>query len=221
MFSKVLVVDDHASVNTGVADMLHSLNITNIHKSLYCDDANLRVTRAALDHRPFDLVITDLFFKEDHRERYLSSGESLVKKLHVEHPDLAIIVYSQEDHFQTVRTLINNCGADAYVWKGREGEKELLKAMKVVYEGGQCLSNQVARALQKKEDHEITSYDIDLIKLLSSGLSQSEISDYFKKQGISPSSVSSVEKRLNKLKDEFQASNAVHLVAILKDQKLI
>jgi DNA-binding NarL/FixJ family response regulator len=221
MFQKVLIVDDHDIVNDGVSKILSDLGISNIHKSLYCDDANLKIKRAKLDNLPFDLVITDLSFKEDHRDCVLKSGEDLVKKLRSEQDNLAIIVFSQEDHFQTVRTLMLTCGANGFVWKSREGNKELVKAIENVYNGKQFLSQHVERALQQKEDTEITDYDIELVKQLSLGLSQTEISEYFKSQNISPSSVSSVEKRLNKLKDQFRASNAIHLVTLMKDAKLI
>ncbi|MDT7832036.1 response regulator [Flavobacteriaceae bacterium S356] len=221
MFRKVLIVDDHAMINDGVSSNLSKIGITDVHTALYCDDAYLKIKRAALDHIPFDLVITDLEFKKDHRECAIASGEALVKKLKTDYPNLSIIVYSQEDHFQKVRSLMNDCSADGYVWKGREGNKELLKALKIVFEGATFLSQKVARALQQKEDHEITDYDIALVKLLSSGMSQTQISHHFKSQSISPSSVSSVEKRLNRLKDEFLANNATHLVSIFKDQKLI
>lgn len=221
MFSKVLIVDDHAVINDGVSSNLSKLKITNIHTAFYCDEAYLKVKRAALDSRPFDLIITDLEFKQDHRKNDITSGEALVKKLRIEYPTLSIIVFSQEDHFQKVRTLINDCGADAYVWKGREGNKELLKAIEAVNKGETFLSRKVERALQEKMDTEITDYDVELVKLLSTGLSQEAISHQFKSQGISPSSVSSVEKRLNRLKDQFLANNATHLVSIFKDQKLI
>jgi DNA-binding NarL/FixJ family response regulator len=221
MFKKVLIVDDHAMINEGISSHLSKLGIQDIHTALYCDDAHLKVKRAALDHKPFDLVISDLEFRKDHRESTLVSGEALVKELKKEYPKLSIIVYSQEDHFQRVRTLINNYGADGYVWKGREGNKELLRALGVVYKGKKFLSRQVARALQQKEENEITDYDVTLVKLLSSGMSQTQISHHFKSQYISPSSISSVEKRLNRLKDEFLANNATHLVSIFKDQKLI
>ncbi|MFT5213136.1 MAG: DNA-binding NarL/FixJ family response regulator [Patiriisocius sp.] len=221
MFEKVLIVDDHDVVNDGVSKILLDLGISKIHKSLYCDDANLKIKRAKLDNVPFDLVITDLSFKEDHRDCVLKSGEDLVKKLRSEQDNLAIIVFSQEDHFQTVRTMMLTCGANAFVWKSREGNKELVKAIENVYNDKQFLSQHVERALQQKEDTEITDYDIVLVKQLSLGLSQDEISDYLKKQGILPNSKSSVEKRLNKLKDQFTASNAIHLVTLMKDAKLI
>lgn len=221
MFEKVLIVDDQAAINDGVSVVLAALGISNINKAMYCDDAFLKIKRAVIDKQPFDLIITDLSFLKDHRECNLTSGEALVKKVRSEYDKIAIIVYSQEDHFQKVRTLINECGANAYVWKGREGSKELEKAIETVYNGQQFLSKQVERALEQKEDTEITSYDIALVKQLSLGLSQTQISAYLKTQNIMPNSVSSVEKRLNKLKDQFRASNAIHLVTLMKDANLI
>jgi DNA-binding NarL/FixJ family response regulator len=221
MFQKVLIVDDHAVTNDGVSVTLSALGITNIHKALYCDDAYLKVKRAEFDKAPFDLIITDLSFSKDHRERIITSGEALVKKLRLENSDLAIIVYSQEDHFQMVRKLIQHCGASSYVCKGRESDRELEKAIQAVYKRELFLSRQVARALQQKSDNEITDYDIKLVRQLSLGLSQDEISEYFKKNNITPSSKSSVEKRLSHLKDEFKAKSPAQLVSIFKDQRFI
>ena len=57
----------------------------------------------------------------------------------------------------------------------------------------------------------------NIIKLLS----QEDISFQFKNNQTSPSSLSSIEKRLNKLKIQFKAINSIHLVSIVKDVGLI
>lgn len=221
MFTKVLIADDHAVINDGVSRNLSSLGIHNVHTALYCDEAYLKVKRAVMNNEPFDLVVTDLSFKEDHRECDLCSGEELIEKLRRDHPELKIIVYSMEDHFQKVRTLINDQGIHGYVWKSREGSKDLTKALEVVSNGEQFVSRQLAQALIKRDDTEVSDYDIELVKQLSFGLSQSEISSYFKERSINPSSVSSIEKRLSRLKDQFRAKNPAQLVSILKDARFI
>ena len=81
--------------------------------------------------------------------------------------------------------------------------------------------DQVKEALSTKVDLEIDDYDIELMNLLSTGLSQDEISLHLKNKNISPCSLSSVEKRLNKLRVQFEANNAIHLVTIAKDLGLI
>ncbi|MDY0780964.1 response regulator [Tenacibaculum sp. IB213877] len=221
MFSKVLVSDDLGSINQGVLSVLDNLGVTNVQQVQYCDDAYLKIKRGILDKDPFDLLITDLSFKADHRKQKYSSGEDLIKVLKEEHPELKIIAYSVEDRLQKVRLLMNTYHTDAYVCKGRRGLIELEKAVPSVYNHQAYLSPQVAQAISHKTDLEINDYDIELVKLLSTGLSQEDISIYLKNNNISPSSLSSVEKRLNKLRIQFKANNAIHLVAIVKDLGLI
>ncbi|MDD7887109.1 response regulator [Flavivirga sp. 57AJ16] len=221
MFKKVLIVDDHDDINSGVLNVLKANNIVNIVYSQYCDDAHLKFKRAIFDQEPFDLLITDLSFKKDHRECKILSGEALIDVLRTEAPELPIIVYSMNSLFQKVRTLITKHRVNAYVCKDRKGSLELSQAIKAVYNKIQFLSPQVKNALSSKLDLEINDYDVELVKQLSNGLSQAEISAYLEQNNMSPSSLSSVEKRLNKLKDQFKANNAIHLVAIVKDLGLI
>ncbi|WP_452228286.1 DNA-binding response regulator [Lacinutrix sp. MEBiC02404] len=221
MFHKVLVSDDLGSINQGVLTVLDSMSIKNVQQVQYCDDAYLRIKKAILEDAPYDLLITDLSFVSDHREQQFTSGEELVIALRKEHPELKIIVYSVEDRLQRVRSLIGTHKINAYVCKGRRGLIELGKAIKSVYNDEIYVSPQVAQALSEKTNLEIDDFDIELVKLLSNGLSQDEISAYLKTNNITPSSLSSIEKRLNKLRIQFKANNAIHLIAIVKDLGLI
>jgi protein associated with RNAse G/E len=71
--------------------------------------------------------------------------------------------------------------------------------------------------LKEQTIKEIDSFDVKLIQQLALGISQDEMEFKFKEMGISPSSKSSIEKRISKLKDYFKATNTVHLIAIAKD----
>ncbi|NRD24087.1 response regulator transcription factor [Winogradskyella litoriviva] len=221
MFSKVLISDDLGSVNQGVLKVLETLNITNVQQVQYCDDAYLKIKNAVLKEDPYQLLITDLSFVPDHRSQTYTSGEALVKQLKQEYPNLKIIVYSVEDRLQKVRTLIQTYKADAYVCKGRRGLIDLASAIYIVNDGKIFLSPQIEQALSPKSNLEIDDYDIELLQQLSNGLSQDEISTYLKNNSISPNSLSTVEKHLNKLRIQFKANNAIHLVAITKDLGLI
>ena len=221
MFKKVLISDDLGSINKGVLSVLENLEIKSIQQVQYCDDAYLKIKRAILDDAPYDLLITDLSFVKDHREQKYPSGEDLIIALKKEYPELKIIVYSVEDRLQKVRLLITKYQTNGYVCKGRRGLLELEKAIHAVSNNDNYLSPQVQQALSTKTNLEIDDYDIELLKLLSNGLSQDEISIHLKNNNISPSSLSSVEKRLNKLRVQFKANNAIHLVAIVKDLGLI
>lgn len=221
MFRKVLIAEDLGSINKGILSVLNGLQIEQIVQAQYCDEAYLKIRKAALESEPFDLLITDLSFKADHREQRLSSGEMLVNELKLMFPMLKVIVYSVEERLQVVRTLVNVCKSDAYVCKGRKGLDELKLAIEAVCQDNNYLSPQVTEALSSRENLDINNYDLELLRLLAKGWSQDEISNHFKSKKIFPNSLSSVEKRLNKLKIQFQASNSVHLVVITKDMGLI
>lgn len=221
MFKKVLISDDLDSISQGVLNTLESLNISNIDKTLYCDDAYLKLKKGYLDKNPYQLFITDLSFIADHREQKFNSGKDLINTLTQEHPDLKIIVYSIEDRLENVKQLYSNNKVSAYVCKGRNGLKDLKDAILQVYNNKTYLSPSISDRLKSKNHLEITNYDIELLKLLSVGLSQDEISTKFKQKNISPSSLSSIEKKINKLKLHFNAQNTIHLVSITKDTGLI
>lgn len=223
MFKKVLIVDDHVTANSGVLEVLEQLSIENknVIKSQYCDDALLKIKRAVLDNEPFDLLITDLHFKKDHRQEELTSGDDLIKAIRTNNSKLPIIVFSGINLLQRVRLLFNDYNINGYVCKGRHASRELAQAIKAVYKEEQFLSLEVKNALSPKNDLEITDFDIELAKQLSFGKLQNQISNYFKANNITPSSVSSIEKRLNKLRIQFKADNATHLVAKMKDLGLI
>lgn len=221
MFSKVLVAEDMDDINKGIYNTLIDLGVSQIDQVQYCDDAYLKFKRSILDNEPYELLITDLSFKSDYREQQFTCGEDLIKKLKDEFPSLKVIVYSIEDRLQKVRMLINDLNINAYVCKGRRGLVELSKAVHTIVDGQLYLSPEVKNALNANNALEIDEYDINLLKQLSLGLSQDEISHMFNKENINPSSLSSIEKRLNKLRIQFKANNATHLVAIVKDLGII
>jgi len=221
MFKKVLINDDHDAIIENVAQILKSNSVHTIEKSQYCDEAFLKIKRAELDENAYDLLITDLSFKRDHRKTHMSSGEDLIEKLREDYPKMPIIVYSMKDQLQKVRLLVNHYTINAYVCKDRKGSKELDSAIKAVAKGDLFLSPQVNKALNPKTNLEIDDFDIQLLRLLAKGLSQDEISSDLKANEISPNSLSTIEKRLNKLKLQFKANNAIHLVAITKDLGVI
>lgn len=221
MFKKVLLSEDIDTISQGVMKIMEALHIDHVQQVQYCDDAYLKIIKSAQDNQMFDLLITDLSFKPDHREQNLESGEALIKQLREEFPDLKIIVYSVEDRPEKVRSLMNDLNVNGYVTKGRKGLFELEEAIVSVYNGNTYLTRDLAQKLTVKKPVEIVDSDIELLKLLSTGHSQEDISKHFKEVNINPSSLSSIEKRLNLLRKHFGANNAIHLVAITKDLGLI
>lgn len=221
MFQKVLINDDHDAILSSITQILKIAGVNVIERAQYCDEAYLKLKKAQLETAEFDLLITDLSFKRDHRNANLENGEDLIQKVREDFPNMSIIVYSMKDQLQKVRLLVNQYGVNGYVCKDRNGSKELYEAIKSVALGQLFLSPQVDRALHPNANMEIDEFDIQLINLLSKGWSQDDISEDLKTKNISPNSLSTIEKRLNKLKVQFKANNTIHLVAITKDLGLI
>lgn len=222
MFKKVLIAEDLDSISIAVVQALEELSIIEIHHSKYCDDALLKIKKAIHDKTPYELLISDLSFKPDHRQNCLMSGEELIQEVKKIHPDIKTIVFSIEDKSYRIKSLFQNIGINAYVSKGRDSIPELKKAIHRVYNNKEIeLTAEVAYAMRDKSLFEIEAYDITLLKSLAKGFTLDDISSEFKDSGIIPNGSSSLEKRINKLKIYFKASNNVHLIAITKDLGLV
>lgn len=222
MFKKVLIAEDLDSISIAVIQALTELSIVQVHHSKYCDDALLKIKKAIHDKNPYELLISDLSFKPDHRENRLMSGEELIQEVKKIQPEIKTIVFSIEDKSYRIKSLFQNIGINAYVSKGRDSIPELKKAIHRIYNNKEIeLTTEVAYAMRDKSLFEIETYDILLLKSLAKGFTLDDISSEFKDSGIIPNGSSSLEKRINKLKTYFKASNNVHLIAITKDLGLV
>lgn len=224
MLKKILIIEDVDSINLGLTVALKEKYHADIRNAKYCDEAFLKIKKAIIENAPFDLVITDLSFAEDHRENKITSGEQLIKNIRNEQPDVNIIVYSIEDRPYKIKSLFDDYQVEAYIVKGRESTHELIEAIDTISKSPKdntYISPRLSKILKEDLFLELEEYDIELIKKLSQGLTQDEISYMLKKEGRSPSSISSIEKRINKLKIFFKANNTIHLISIAKDMGII
>ena len=222
MFYKVLIAEDLDSISLAVTQALTEISIVEIDHAKYCDDAFLKIQKALYDNQPYHLLISDLSFKPDHRENKIGSGEELIEAVKKIQPEIKTIVFSIEDKSFRIKSLFNNLGINAYVSKGRDSIPELKKVIQRIFNNEEIKpSDKINHALRDKSLFEIESYDISLLKSLSKGLTLEAISSQFKDSGIIPNGCSSLEKRINRLKIYFKASNNVHLIAITKDLGLV
>ncbi|MBF7093509.1 response regulator transcription factor [Flavobacterium sp. ALJ2] len=222
MFTKVLIAEDIDFNDIAVVQVLEELNVPEIAYAKYCDDALLKIRGAALENNPYQLLITDLSFKPDHRENNLKSGEELIAAVKELFPEIKIIAFSIEDKSYRIKSLFDNFNINGFIMKGRNSIPELKKAVQNAFDTDEkYLSQELNYILRDKATNEIDNYDIQLIKYLSIGMSQENMESKFKELGITPNSKSSIEKRINKLKIYFKANNPTHLVAIAKDLGLV
>ena len=221
MFKKILIAEDLDISSLGIEAKLKEKFDVEIAHTKYCDEAYLKLKKAIQDNIPFDLLISDLSFKNDHREEKITSGDQLIKTIKKEQPELTTILFSVEDRIFKIRQFFDELDINAYVHKSRNSLNELIEAINTITQGEKYVSPSLSTALSHKTILEIDSYDIELVRQLSLGLSQDEISIHFKEQDISPYSLRSTEHRINKVKIYFKAKNTVHLVSMTKDLGLI
>src|SRR5690606_11757193 len=137
-------------------------------------------------------------------------------------PQIHIIVYSIEDRMAKIKTMFDNNLINAYVSKGRNSTYELKKAIENVHaKGGKYVPESLQSLFREASIFDIEAQDIELLNLLAKGCSQEEISAHFRGKNYSSASMSSVEKRINKLKIHFNSRNITHLISQTEDIGLI
>ena len=215
MFKKVLIAEDFQDTNRGIVEAIRNkLDIPTIQEELYCDKAYNRLKLAHVQNEPYDLLITDFFFMEDHAERKLTSGQELIRAARSVQPDLKIIVNSMVDNPAKINALFKEENINAYVCKGRNSLTELVNAIQEVYHNRTFVSPRISLNVTNNV-FELDEFDRIILKDLADGLTKKEISEKLKQQNITPNSESTIDKKVSRLFDEFGAKNTHHLIAKL------
>jgi DNA-binding NarL/FixJ family response regulator len=222
MFKKVLIAEDFDTINFALTHALNELEIQEVHHAKYCDDALLKFKKALLDKAPFDLLISDLSFKSDHREVQIDSGDKLIQTIRAIDPSIKVIVYSIEDKSFAIKSLFHEVHIDAFVHKGRNSIVQLKTALhSILQQEAQYISPELNHLIRDKSTQEIDNLDIQIISLLAQGISQDKMDVALQNLNVTPNSKSYIEKRIGKLKMYLKANNATHLVAIAKDLGIV
>ena len=219
MFKKIIIAEDYESANISVQKALDDLDIKNSKYVSYCDDAFSSIKMNIQENTPFELLITDLSFDEDHRKQNIENGKQLIAAVREIQPDIKVIVFSGEKKAGIIEDLFENQNINGYVKKGRDDVKDLKKGIKAVYNNEKHLSYDLKGA--EKNAFEFSAYDTNLVSLLAKGMFLKDIPDYLKRNNIKPASMSAVEKRLKDIKDSLDINSNEQLIAFCKDFGII
>lgn len=221
MFEKVLIAEDHESSNISVRKALEDCGVVNNDYVYYCDDALLRIKQALKTDTPYDLLITDLSFDEDGTPQKICNGIDLIKAVRDLQPGIKILVFSVDGKPGIVDYLFKELIINAFVRKARRDVTELKLALESVSKGHKYLSTGLRQSIKESNTYDFKDYDLLLIKLLSNGMLQKDIPKYLQENGISPSGLSSIEKRLNHIRESLNFTKNEQLVAFCKDVGVI
>ena len=166
---KILLVDDHAVVRSGLRTLLTSAWDARIFEAATGRDALLQLRQ----ERP-DLVLLDLNLPG-------IGGLELLRRMLVEDQSVRILVLSMHaEPLYAARAI--ELGARGYLSKNASAD-ELLTAIRRITEGRRYIENAIAQelALQKVSPgggvQDLTERDIEIMRLLAEGLSLTEIAD--------------------------------------------
>lgn len=217
MFKKIITAEDQDTTHRGVESILKEV-VPLVQKTKYCDDAFIKIKASLQENTPFEALITDLQFEEDHRDRDITSGEELIAAVKKIIPEMKIIVFSVEKGIGRIKKLFDEYGIHAFVAKGRDESLHIKKALEAVYAKKSYCTPKIKQLLRSVDDiDEIGEEDIKILDYLSNGLSQKQISETL----IPACSLSSVEKNIGRLKVLLNAKNPVQLISLAKDRGII
>jgi DNA-binding NarL/FixJ family response regulator len=166
---KILLVDDHAVVRSGLRNLLTSVSDVHIVEAATGQDALLRLRQ----DRPH-LVLLDLNLPG-------IGGLELLRRMLSEDQSARILVLSMHaEPLYASRAM--ELGARGYLSKNASAE-ELLTAVRRVADGGRYIESEIAQelALQKASPvgglRDLTDRDVEIIRLIAEGSSLAEIAD--------------------------------------------
>jgi len=221
MIKKVLIAEDHESVSLSLQKTLEELGIIDVDHVYYCDDALASIRLNVLAGHSYDLLITDLSFEEDGSTQSITDGKALIEAARQIQPDLRVLVFSANREAATIEMLDKTIAIDGFVRKARNDAKELREAINKIAHHQRHFPRHLLDLVKQKNSHDFSAFDIAVISLLAQGVLQKDIPAHLEKKGITPSGLSSVEKRLGVMKGAFAFSKNEQLVLYCKDMGII
>jgi len=211
---KLLIADDHAMIRDGIKALLKQIR----EYQVLGEAANgVEAIEKYFALKP-DLVILDISMPE-------MNGMDASKQILERDPDAKIIMLSMHDDEEYISRCIEQ-GVKGFVVKEESG-KELNFAIRSVLDGNNYFSNHVqqvivnryansaARKKQKETDVKLTTREIEIVKLISEGLTSQEMAD---KLFISPRTVETHRANLMK---KVGVKNSIELVKRVEKMNLL
>ncbi|HEV7330441.1 MAG TPA: response regulator [Flavisolibacter sp.] len=221
MIDKVLIAEDHESANLSVQKTVEALKIGHVDHVYYCDDAIHKIEVAKQKGRPYDLLITDLYFEPDGTPQTIENGSDLIAAVRKTSPEVMILVFSAEQRASSLERLISVYEIDGYVRKARNDAKELKAALETLSKGQRYYPRAIAQLVKQANNFVFTELDVCIIRLLSQGYKQKDIPDYLRENNLRSCSLSTIEKRLNFIREEHGFSKNEQLVLHCKEKGVL
>ncbi len=163
---RIILADDHRLFAEGLKSLLDAE-----FEVVAMVEEGQALLEAVEEHSP-DLVVTDVSMPE-------LNGIECVRKLRETSPELKVVVLTMHEDVG-LATAANRAGAAGYVLK-HGGMKDVLQAVEEALNGGILVSPRIAKevmqalATGRKASPDLTPRQLEILRLLVSGLSAKEI----------------------------------------------
>ena len=209
---RVLVVDDHAILRDGIRSILESQE--DIIVVGEADDGSKAIENVK-ETLP-DVVLMDLSMPKP-------NGLEATRFIKEHFPQVKVLILTQHDDREYILPALR-AGAAGYVLK-RSGRREMLNALREVYEQGAFLTSNVTREVlqvysqegrsRKSEAQHLTEREHQVLQLTLEGKSNKEIA---LELGISPKTVS---VHRSNVMTKFDVQNTVELIRFATRKHLV
>jgi DNA-binding NarL/FixJ family response regulator len=198
--NRILVVDDHAIVRSGIRRLLAELPHLELHESENGEDALEQVRSGR-----FDLIILDLNLPG-------LGGLELLRRLLKTSPKATVLVFSL--HTEAIyANRAMEAGARGFVSKSAAPE-EFIAAVETILAGGTAIEADIAAEIATQEIGEtaylrpLTQRDLEILRLLAAGNSLTQISEAL---GIAYKTVANT---LSRIKEKLGVTHTADLIRI-------
>jgi len=211
---KIVLVDDHRIFRDGLKSLLSEVDFIEVIGEA---SGGIELLELLKKIKP-DLVIVDISMKD-------ISGIEVSKQITSLYPEIKIMILSMHTNEEFVINAIK-AGVNGYLSKDASRD-ELLDAIKIIYEGGECYSKLVSDNFLKSyvkrykaehsllENKTLTQREIEILKLAAAGSTNKEIAD---KLFIS---IKTVDCHKNNIVQKLKLKNTAEMVLYAVKNKII
>jgi two-component system, NarL family, response regulator LiaR len=204
---KVMLVDDHAVVRSGLAAFLSVVpDLELIGEAENGDEA---VRRCGMLNP--DVILMDLMMP-------VTDGVTATRLIHEKYPAVHVLALTSFPEDDLVQKALQ-AGATGYLMKNVSA-RELADAIRAAHKGKMTLSPEAAQALahaaaNQAEGAELTDREREVLKLMVEGLNNQEIADRL------VVSLSTVKYHISNILSKLQVDNRVAAVTLAIQKKLV